>query len=102
LPGQALVDLDQPRMLITDVFLSEDGHAQERSVIHEVLHTVNAGDLWSEDRTFCTRGLMFGIARRGAAFLVRQHGQLQGEWLGTPTRKGVIRSGTVYEQALLV
>jgi hypothetical protein len=62
-------------MLITDVFLREDGHAQARSVIHEVLHTVNAGDLWIEARHFCTRGLMDGMARRGAAFLVRQHGQ---------------------------
>src|SRR4029434_10241454 len=33
LPGHALVVLDQQRMLITDVFLSEDGHAQERRLI---------------------------------------------------------------------
>jgi len=45
---------------------------------------------------------MFGIARRGAAFLVRQHGQLQGELLGAPIRQGVTRSGTVSEQAMLV
>lgn len=102
LPGQALVVLDQQRMLITDVFLREDGHAQERSVIHEVLHTVQAGDLWIEDRNFCTLGLMFGMARRGAAFLVRQHGQVKGELLGVPTRTGVIRSGTVYEQEMIV
>jgi IS4 transposase len=102
LPGHALVVLDQQRMLITDVFLSEDGHAQERSLIHEVLQTVGAGELWIEDRNFCTRGLMFGTARRGAAFLVRQHGQLQGELLGAPQRKGVIRSGTVYEQEMMV
>jgi hypothetical protein len=102
LPGQALVVLDQQRMVITDVILNEDGHAQERRGIPEVLHRVSAGDLWIADRNFCTLGLMFGIARRGAAFLVRQHGQLQGELLGTPTRQGVTRSGTVYEQAMLV
>jgi IS4 transposase len=102
LPGQALVVLDQQRMLITDVVLNEDGHAQERRGIAQVLHSVNAGDLWIADRNFCTRGLMFELARRGAAFLVRQHGQLQGEILGTPTRQGVTRSGTVYEQAMLV
>ena len=33
LPGQALVVLDQQRMLITDVFLNEDGHAQERRLL---------------------------------------------------------------------
>ena len=102
LPGHALVVLDQQRMLITDVFLSEDGHAQERRLIPEVLQHVGEDQLWIEDRNFCTLGLMFGMARRGAAFVVRQHGQLQGELLGRPTRKGTSRSGPVYEQPLLV
>ena len=102
LPGQALVVLDQQRMLITDVFLSEDGHAQERSLIAQVLQHVGEDQLWIEDRNFCTLGLMFGMARRGATFVVRQHGQLQGELLGRPTRKGASRSGPVYEQSMLV
>src|SRR5499433_1015821 len=102
LPGQALVVLDQQRMLITDVFLNEDGHAQERRLIADVLHHVQVDDLWIEDRNFCTLGLMFGMARRGAAFVVRQHGQLQGEFLGRATRKGASRSGPVYEQPMLV
>ena len=45
---------------------------------------------------------MGGIARREAAFLLRQHGQLPGERLGAPIRQGVTRSGTVVEQAMLV
>jgi hypothetical protein len=102
LPGQALVVLDQQRMLITDVFLNEDGHAQERRLLTQVLQHVEEDQLWIEDRNFCTLGLMFGIARRGAAFVVRQHGQLQGELLGRATRKGTTRSGPVYEQPLLV
>ncbi len=102
LPGQALVVLDQQRMLITDVILSEDGHAQERSLIPQVLDLVKADQLWIEDRNFCTPGLMFGMARRGAAFVVRQHGQLQGELLGRATRTGTTRSGPVYEQAMQV
>jgi IS4 transposase len=102
LPGQALVVLDQQRMLITDVVLSEDGHAQERRLLTQVLQHVEEDQLWIEDRNFCTLGLMFGIARRGAAFVVRQHGQLQGERLGRATRKGTTRSGLVYEQPLLV
>src|SRR5215813_11157998 len=88
LPGQALVVLDQQRMLITDVFLQEDGHAQERRLIAEVLQHVQADDLWIEDRNFCTLGLMFGIARRDAAFVVRQHAQVQGELLGHFQRNG--------------
>jgi len=102
LPGQALVVLDQQRMLITEVFLTEDGHAQERSLIHTVLQSVGEGELWIEDRNFCTLGLMFGMARRGAYFLVRQHGQLKGELLGMPKRQGVTRSGTVYEQEMMI
>ena len=102
LPGQALVVLDQQRMLITDVMLSEDGHAQERSLIPQVLEHVREDDLWIEDRNFCTLGLMFGMARRGAAFVVRQHGQLQGELLGPPVRKGMTRSGPVYEQPMRI
>jgi len=95
LPGQALVVLDQQRMLITDVFLSEDGHAQERRLIAQVLQHVKEDQLWIEDRNFCTLGLMFGMARRGAAFVVRQHGQVQGELLSRPIRKGTTRSGPV-------
>jgi IS4 transposase len=102
LPGQALVVLDQQRMLITDVILSEDGHAQERSLIPEVLQLVEADQLWIEDRNFCTLGLMFGMHRRGAVFVVRQHGQLQGELLGRAKRTGTTRSGPVYEQAMQV
>ena len=102
LPGQALVVLDQQRMLITDVVLSEDGHAQERSLIDQVLQHVEADQLWIEDRNFCTLALMFGMARRGATFVVRQHGQLQGELLGRAKRTGTTRSGPVYEQAMLV
>ena len=89
-------------MLLTDVFLSEDGHAQERRLIAEVLQHVQAEDLWIEDRHLGTLGLMFGMTRRGAAFVVRQHGQLQGELVGRLTRKGASRSGPVYEQPLLV
>src|SRR5262245_18446157 len=102
LPGQALVVLDQQRMLITDVLLSEDGHAQERRLIAQVLHHVGEEHSWIEDRHFCPLRLMCGMARRGAVFVVRLHGQLQGELLGRATRKGTTRSGPVYEQAMLV
>jgi len=101
-PGHALVVLDQQRMLMTKGFLSEDGPAQERRLIAEVLQHVKEDDLWSEERNFCTLGLMFGMARREAAFVVRQHGQLQGELGGRPARKGATRRGSVYEHAMLV
>jgi IS4 transposase len=102
LPGQALVVLDQQRMLITHVILNEDGHAQERSMIPEVVDLVKADQLWIEDRNFCTLGLLFGMHRRGATFVVRQHGQLQGELMGHARRTGTTRSGAVYEQLIRV
>ena len=76
LPGKVLVVLDQAHMLATKVFLTEDGHAQERSLIDEVLDSVDAGDLWIADRNFCTIRFMFGIFLRRGAFLIRQHGQV--------------------------
>ena len=68
----------------------------------QVLQHVEEGQLWIEDRHFCTRGLMFGMARRGATFVVHQHGQVQGELLGRAKRTGTTRSGPVYEQAMRV
>ena len=101
-PGQALVVLDQQRRLLPAGRLSEDGHAQARSLIPAVLQLVEADQLWSEARTFCTLGLLFGMHRRGAACVVRQHGQLQGAWLGRAKRTGTTRSGPVYAQAIQV
>jgi Transposase DDE domain len=102
LPGKTLVVLDPQLGLVTDVFPCEDGHAQERALLGPVLDSVQPGELWIEDRNFCTLGLLFGMARRGAAFVVRQHGQLQGELVGRRTRQGTTRSGAVYEQSMLV
>jgi len=101
-PGQALVVLEPHRLVSPAVVLHEDGHAQERRGIAQGLHRVSAGDVWIADRNVCPRGLRCASARRGAAFLVRQHGQVQGERLGTSTRQGVPRRGPVYAPALLV
>ena len=101
-PGPACVGLDPQRMLSTDVVPREAGPAQERRMIDQGLSRVRAGEVWIEDRHFCTRRLLCGMARRGAAFLGRQQAQWPGERRGSPTRTGVVRSGTVYAQAMLV
>lgn len=99
LPGQALAVLDPALGLIIDLFPCEDGHAQERSLLPEVLLTVEAGDLWLEDRNFCTTGFLFGIHRRHGAFLVRQHANsLHWELLGERRLLGRTDRGQVYEQ----
>src|SRR3990172_7700844 len=61
LPGHALVVLDPETRLLTDVFPCEDGHAQERTLLPQVLETVEADDVWIDDRNFCTADFLFGI-----------------------------------------
>ena len=82
LPGKALVVLDQERMLACDLFLTEEGHARERSLLDAVLATVSPGDLWIADRNFCTLEFLLSIDRCSAYFLIRQHKGLPGELVG--------------------
>src|SRR5204862_2423816 len=73
LPGQALAVLDPDRMLIVDLFPCEDGEAQERRIFAEVIAAAQERDLVISDRNFCTTGFLFGLARRRAYFVIRQH-----------------------------
>jgi IS4 transposase len=101
LPGQALAVLDPSLMLVTDVVLCEDGHAQERSLLDQILEIVCAKDVWIDDRNFCTTGFLFGIARREAFFVVRQHGAtLHWEFAGKKRACGRIDTGKVFEQTV--
>jgi hypothetical protein len=100
LPGKVLVVLDQERMLAEEVFLTEDGHAQERSLFDDTLTCVRERDLWLADRNFCTFKFLFGIARRLGCFLIRQHGTVKGTLVGERRCLGPGPTGTVYEQAI--
>ena len=91
------------RMLATDVFPCEDGHAQERSLLLQVLTTVEARDLWIADRNFCTTGFLFGIANQDAAFVIRQHKQnLTCELLAERHKIGRCPRGMIYEQQMQI
>jgi hypothetical protein len=98
LPGKSLVVLDADRHLIVDVFPCEDGHAQERSLFDQVIPTIAPGDLWIDDRNFCTFGLLSATTQRGAFFITRQHGNIPFQPLGPLQKQGRIATGTVYEQ----
>ncbi len=100
LPGKVLAAYEQERDLVRQAFLTPDGHAQERSLLDAVLAGVQAGDLWIADRNFCTLKFLSGIAAAGAAFVIRQHGQLEGRLLGAPRPCGRTATGKVYEQAM--
>lgn len=100
LPGKVLVVLDQQTGLATDVFLTPDGHAQERSLLDEVLAAVDPLDLWVADRNFCTLKFLFGLDKARAFFAIRQHGQVAGRLVGERVYVGRCETGEVYEQWL--
>lgn len=76
LPGKSIAVLDPQQMLVTDIFLTEDGHAQERSMLPAVLKTIKAQQVWIADRNFCTRQFLLGIAQRQSFFIIREHKSL--------------------------
>lgn len=101
LPGQALAVLDADRMLIVDLFPCEDGHAQERLLLPEVILSAREWDLWIADRNFCTTGFLFGLAQRKSCFLIRQHASTLSWEKETKSKKiGRCEKGVIYEQNL--
>lgn len=102
LPGHSLVLLDPQRMLVEDVFPCEDGHAQERSLLDQVLPSLRARDLLIDDRNFCTAGFLCALARRKVRFITRQHGRTPYRLVGKQRYIGRCPTGRVYEQAAVL
>jgi hypothetical protein len=102
LPGKSLVVLDSDRRVLCDIFPCEDGHAQERALLADVLETVTQDELWIADRNFCTTDFLRGIAEKEAYFVIRQHGSMTCEAAGPLVKIGEVETGTVYEQPVLL
>lgn len=102
LPGQALAFYDPRHGLITDVIPCEDAYAQERSLLDQALACISPHDCILADRNFCTTGFLFGIRRRGAFFVIRQHAStLSWELQGKRRLAGQDGRGRdIYEQAV--
>jgi hypothetical protein len=101
LPGHCLVTLDPQLKMAIDVFPCEDAYAQERTLLPAVLETVCSRDLWIADRNFCTTEFLWGIKRRKAFFIIRQHGNaLRYELIGKRKKIGRTETGVVFEQAM--
>lgn len=98
LPGLALVVFDYVAMMMSDVLLCEDGHAQERSLTGRILTLVQPGDCWIQDRNFCTVPLLMGMRERGGHFVTRQHASFPGAPLGPRRTMGRCDGGEVFEQ----
>jgi IS4 transposase len=103
LPGKSLVVYEPGLGLVTDVVLCEDAYTQERILLTQVLPRVEADDLIVADRNFCTTRFAFGVHRRKAFVLVRQHRlNLPCEPLGELKEVGKTKTGVVYEQRVRV
>ncbi len=101
LPGQSLALLDAQRELIVDLVPCEDGHAQERALLPELLQRLRERIVIVADRNFCTTKFLFGLARRPADFVIRQHGStLTWKLRGQRRRVGRIAPGVVHEQGV--
>ncbi len=98
LPGKSLVVYDPMLEMAIDVFPCEDGHAQERSLLHHVLPTVEALDVWTMDRNFCVRSFLLGIDDKEGYFVCREHKGLKWEPCGIERHAGRTDTGTLYEQ----
>jgi IS4 transposase len=103
LPGKSLNVFDPQLGLVTDVFLCEDGHAQERAMLGPVLDSVQQGELWIEDRNFCTVGWLCGVVlRRKAHVLVREHKNLPWTAVNDLRYVGRTETGEVWEQDVVL
>ena len=100
LPGKLLVVLDQETQLVDQVFLTPDGHAQERSLLPAWLATVREHDLVIADRNFCTFETMSGLDQVGAGFIIRQHGTVKGTLVAERREVGRGSTGMVDEGAM--
>jgi hypothetical protein len=76
LPGQSIAVLDPQKMLVTDIFLHQDGHAQERSMLPLIWEKVQPQQVGIAERNFCTRQFLLGIAQHQSYFIIRQHKSL--------------------------
>ena len=103
LPGKSLVVFEPGLGLVSDVVLCEDAYTQERALLTQILPRVSAEDLIVADRNFCTTRFVFGIHRRDAFVLVRQHrANLPCQSHGRLKKQGETRTGVVYEQQVEV
>jgi IS4 transposase len=102
LPGHALVVLDPRWRLVVDIIPCADGHAQERSLLPELVETLAPRQLWIADRNFCTVMWLHEVALNQAFFIQREHAGTPVEVRGPRQQVGRCETGMLYEQAAVV
>lgn len=101
LPGLGLVVLDPARRMVVDYVPEEDGHAQERSLLEQILDDFEARQVWIADRNFCTSVFLWQLHTSKAFFVVRQHAK-NVRWAakGAEKHAGSGDTGEIYEQPI--
>lgn len=100
LPGKSLVVFDPRYDCVCDYFPIEDAYAQERSILDDVLSSVESKELWVADSGFCTLKFMYRIHAAGSCFVIRQHGSLEGTIKGKLKRIGKSATAEIFENQL--
>lgn len=103
LPGQALCVLDPQTKLITNVYPCEDGHAQERSILLDLIDDLQPGDVWIADRNFCTSMFLFEIQLNQSCFIIREHAaNVRYETVGPQRFVEEGDTGRIFEQTIRI
>jgi len=100
LPGQSLVIYEPAWPMATAVILWEDGHAQERSLLDQVVGKLRERDLWLADRNFRVKHFLLAIAKANGFSINRRHEQLTYLVVNKLRRRGRVETGQVYEQPI--
>ncbi|MFM7073974.1 MAG: transposase [Planctomycetota bacterium] len=97
--GRTIVVWDETMGLVSDVVGGECDHAQEQSLLPQVLKTVEHGQLWIGDQNFCALQFLFAVVSKGAFFAIRQHGTLKPKVLKPPVEADRTANGeSVFEE----
>jgi hypothetical protein len=102
LPGRLVAAYDPATGLVVDVAAGEDAYTSERDLAESLVATAMPDELYVADRLYGTTAILFGLADRGAAFVVRQGDLLRWRPLGEPEPLGRVATGAVSEQRVEV
>ena len=101
LPGQTLALLGTQREMIVDLVACEDGHAQERSMLPELLGRIRRQERRRRRPQLLHQHVLVRPGGRKAYFVIRQHAStLTWTLRGKRRRIGRIATGMVYEQEM--
>ena len=102
LPGTTVGRFDLGRQLFDRIYLLEDAHQQEASVLGRVAEDLEPGDVVVADRHYCVVSFLNQLAQQSCFFAIRQHGRLKGVLLGKRCKIGRTGTGMVYEQSMRI